>query len=199
VADTVIAHDSVTVLGGAERVLDVLLSAFKGAPLYTAVHHPRFPFASGEARTVHVSPLQRVPLRLQLLKPLFPWAFERFHVPPGIRLVLSSSSGYAKGIRPCAGAVHVSYVHTPLRRVWNPHHRAARRTVGGSPGRALERAVLARLRRWDLESMARVDHIVANSRNTAEQIRRVYGREASVVHPPVRTAFFTPGPAGPGD
>ena len=198
-ASTVIAHDSVTGLGGAERVLDAMFGMWPRAPLYTAVYRPAFQFASGEACAVHVSPLQRIPLPLQFLKPLFPWAFERFRLPPGVRLVLSSSSGYAKGIRSGGGAVHVSYVHTPLRRVWNPYHRAARRTAGGPPGRALEKVALAYLRRWDLASMARVDHIVVNSRNTAEQVRRIYGRETTVVHPPVRTEFFTPCSNGPGD
>lgn len=194
-----IAHDSVTVLGGAERVLETLLSLCVGAPLYTAVYRPMFEVAGSSRRAVVTSPLQRLPLPVKLLKPLFPWAFERFRVPPGTQLVLSNSSGYAKGVRACPGAVHVSYVHTPLRRVWNAYHRAAGPAVAAPGGAAVERLVLAYLRRWDLGSMRRVDHVVANSRNTANQVARIYGREASIVHPPVRTSFFTPGRDGADD
>ncbi len=189
---SLLAHDSVTVYGGAERTLEALVPLFPEAPLYTAIFRPRGPLPAIASRSIRTSALQHLPLPVQLLKPLFPLAFETLRVDPDVELVLSSSSGYAKGIRPPTGAVHISYVHTPLRRVWNPYHRQARRIQWGRAGRAVEAGVLAWLRRWDLASMKRVDHLVANSKNTALQIQRVYGREAVVVHPPVRTSFFVP-------
>jgi glycosyltransferase involved in cell wall biosynthesis len=45
--------------------------------------------------------------------------------------------------------------------------------------------------------MRRPDRLLTNSRASAADIARVHGREAEVVHPPVNTSFFTPGP-GPG-
>jgi glycosyltransferase involved in cell wall biosynthesis len=85
----------------------------------------------------------------------------------------------------------VAYVHTPIRRVWNAHHRAARRHPRGGLHIA-ESVALALLRRWDLASMNRVHHIVVNSRNTAAQVGRIYGRSVTVIPPPVRTSLFVP-------
>ncbi len=193
---TVLAHDSVTAYGGGERTLEALLPLFPDAPLFTAVFKPPVTLAHLGHRLVRASFLQRAPLPTRLLKPLFPLAFASLHAPAGTELILSSSSGYAKGLRH-PGAVHVTYVHTPIRRVWNTYHRAAQRRPRG-PLRAAEALSLRLLRRWDLASMRRVDHVVANSQNTARQIQRIYGRTAMVVPPPVRTSFFVPGDRAPG-
>jgi len=192
----VLVHDSVIAYGGAERTLEGLLSLFPEAPLYTAIFRPAVSIASVGPRPVCTSFLQGFPASAFALKPLFPLAFERFRLPPDTECVLSSSSGYAKGIRAPHGCLHISYVHTPLRRAWNPYHLAARRTPGGTLGRLVEKPLLAYLRRWDLASVTRVDHFVANSKNTALQIWQTYGREATVIHPPVRTSFFVPSREG---
>jgi glycosyltransferase involved in cell wall biosynthesis len=188
----VLAHDSVTVPGGAERTLETLLVALPRNALYTAIHRPQMPLRGLGSRAIHSSFLQHARLRAHRLKLLFPLAFATFRLPRDVDLVLSSSSGYAKGIKAPGGVPHLSYIHTPIRRIWNPFHRAARRTPGGPPGRWLEKVSLAWLRHWDLVSMARVGHLVTNAKNTALQIQRIYGRGAMVVPPPVRTSFFTP-------
>jgi glycosyltransferase involved in cell wall biosynthesis len=54
------------------------------------------------------------------------------------------------------------------------------------------RRLMRRLARWDVATEGRVNRFVANSRYVAGRIRRYYNREATVVHPPVNTAFFHP-------
>ena len=184
----VLAHDSVTAYGGGERTLEALFPLLPDAPLFTAVFRPPVSLADCGRRAVRTSFLQRAPLPTRLLKPLFPLAFASLRPPADTELILSSSSGYAKGLRH-PRAVHVTYVHTPIRRVWNTYHRAARRPPRG-PLNLAESLTLRMLRRWDLVSMRRVHHVVANSQNTAGQIQRIYGRAATVVPPPVRTSFF---------
>jgi glycosyltransferase involved in cell wall biosynthesis len=44
------------------------------------------------------------------------------------------------------------------------------------------------MRLWDYASARRVDYFVANSRFTASRIRKYYGRESAVIHPPVEAA-----------
>jgi glycosyltransferase involved in cell wall biosynthesis len=196
----VLAHDSVTVPGGAERTLEALFAALPRSPLYTAIFRPQMPVSALGSRVIHSSFLQYTRLAAQRLKLLFPLAFATLRLPGDVDLVLSSSSGYAKGIQAPNGVPHLSYIHTPVRRVWNPYHRAARRIPGGPPGRWLERVALAWLRRWDLASMSRVGYLVTNAKNTALQIQRIYGRGASIVPPPVRTSFFVPSrDRAPGD
>jgi glycosyltransferase involved in cell wall biosynthesis len=185
---TVLAHDSITAYGGGERTLEALFPLFPEAPLFTAVFKPPVSLADLGHRAIRTSFLQRAPLPTRLLKPLFPLAFASLRAPAETELILSSSSGYAKGLRH-PRAVHITYVHTPIRRVWNTYHRAAGRRPRG-PFHVAESLTLRLLRRWDLASMRRVHHVVANSQNTARQIQRIYGRSALVVPPPVRTSFF---------
>jgi glycosyltransferase involved in cell wall biosynthesis len=50
--------------------------------------------------------------------------------------------------------------------------------------------MLKRLRRWDLSTAKRVDRFLANSRETASRIDRIYGRASSVLPPPVDDRFL---------
>jgi glycosyltransferase involved in cell wall biosynthesis len=52
------------------------------------------------------------------------------------------------------------------------------------------------MRRWDLAASHRVDVYIANSELCRQRIARYYDRRASVIHPPVETARFTPGEPG---
>jgi len=55
------------------------------------------------------------------------------------------------------------------------------------------RRSMALFRSWDRATARRVTRFVANSSAVAGRINEFYGREAAVVHPPVRTNVFTPG------
>ncbi len=46
------------------------------------------------------------------------------------------------------------------------------------------------LQQWDVRSSERVNFFVANSNNVAAKIKRLYGREAAVIHPPVDVERF---------
>jgi glycosyltransferase involved in cell wall biosynthesis len=54
----------------------------------------------------------------------------------------------------------------------------------------IARKELKKIRRWDLSTAKRVDRFIANSNETARRIREIYGREATVIHPPVDKRFF---------
>jgi glycosyltransferase involved in cell wall biosynthesis len=70
----------------------------------------------------------------------------------------------------------------------------------GRVASAALRPVLAGLARWDRATAHRVQRYVTNSQHVARRIRRYYNREASVVHPPIDTAFFQPdASAAPGN
>ena len=47
------------------------------------------------------------------------------------------------------------------------------------------------LRMWDVSTAARVDSFVANSETVARRIRRYYGVDSVVIHPPVDTRAFS--------
>ena len=58
------------------------------------------------------------------------------------------------------------------------------------------RALLSRWRQWDWIAAQRVDAYIANSAVTQARIRRYFGRESVILHPPVELSRFSPGPVG---
>src|SRR5437762_11807919 len=77
-----------------------------------------------------------------------------------------------------------------MRYVWDLYddYFGAR---AGAVVRTLMPPVAAALRSWDRRTDG-VDAFVAISQHIAERIRRIYGRDADVIHPPVDTARFRP-------
>jgi glycosyltransferase involved in cell wall biosynthesis len=103
----------------------------------------------------------------------------------GFDLVISSSHCVAKGVRKRGDAVHVSYVHAPMRYMWNRFDDYFGPGRASLPVRIAARAVRPFLQGWDrrVSQPDRVDALVANSRFVGGQISQAYGREARVIHP----------------
>jgi glycosyltransferase involved in cell wall biosynthesis len=106
--------------------------------------------------------------------------------------VVSTSHAVAKGARAAAGAPHLSYVHTPMRYIWELESQYFPPGRFAGPLGAFVRATCADLRRWDVATAGRPTALVANSAFVADRIRRHWGREASVVYPCVAIERFTP-------
>ena len=186
-----VAHEWLVRYAGSERVVAELLEAFPGSRLLTTVVEPEA--LPPELRQAEPSFLQRLPgatHQHEWLLPLMPLSWRVREPVDGVDAVVSSSHACAKGVRVAAGVTHVCYCHTPMRYAWDFASEAARFPA---PIRPAARAGMAWFRRWDRATASRVDRFVANSTAVAGRIRRFYGREADVVHPPVRTDFFTPG------
>jgi glycosyltransferase involved in cell wall biosynthesis len=184
---------------GGERVLDELCGLFPEADLYTLVQVPGSTSKRIENRRIFTSPLSRLPFaarHYRKLLPLFPWAIERFEL-KDYDLVLSSSHAVAKGVRPPRGAVHLCYCFTPMRYVWDQ----ADAYLGGGLRRALAAPLVSYLRAFDVRTStpSRVHRFVAISQYVAARIARHYGRDASVVYPPVDLDRLVPDGAPPDD
>jgi glycosyltransferase involved in cell wall biosynthesis len=61
-----------------------------------------------------------------------------------------------------------------------------------APVSAARNLVLDRLQSWDRQTADRVTHFVAISRTVAGRIAECYGRESTIIYPPVDTEFYTP-------
>lgn len=189
-----LVHDWLTGRRGGEKVLEVLAEIFPQAPIYTLFHFPQSQVAMLEKRIIRTSFLQRAPFlrkRYRFYLPLFPLAVELFDL-QNYDLVVSSSHCVAKGAIPRPEALHVSYIHSPMRYAWNQYHAYFSRNRLSFWSRLLIPPQIHYLRLWDVASAARVDHFIANSRHVARRIQRYYRREAEVVPPPVETTFFVP-------
>jgi glycosyltransferase involved in cell wall biosynthesis len=188
-----LVHDWLTGMRGGEKVLEALLELFPDGEIFTLLHVPGSVSPAIEARRIHTSFVQRLPLAARHYRrylPLFPSAIERFDL-SGFDLVVSCSHCVAKGVLP-RGAPHLSYCNTPMRYVWDQFDAYFGPGRAGLATRAAARAAAPRLRRWDVASAVRVGRFVANSEYVRGRIRRCYGRDAGVVHPPVEVERFTP-------
>ena len=68
----------------------------------------------------------------------------------------------------------------------------AREGFGGVTRLALQ-PVIAALKWWDIRTAQRPTHLVVNSRVVQERVRRCWGRESELLHPPVETTRFAVG------
>jgi glycosyltransferase involved in cell wall biosynthesis len=189
-----VVHDYFTQLGGAERVAEELCCMLPNASLFATIALPDCMPPRLQGVKVGTSWMQRLPkirdyYRLYFV--LYPFAVGSMDL-SDYDLVISSSSGYAKGVRTRPDAIHVCYCHTPMRWAWSYQNYANRESFGLSQ-RALLPMFIRELRRWDERASRQPDHFIANSRAVADRIKRVYHRSAEVIHPPIDTERFRPG------
>lgn len=187
-----IVADWLPTYGGAEHVLAALHALWPQAPIHTTVARLPFPGPIASA-CIRPDPLlqtiYRAVGRHPLLLPWMPQAIERIDL-RGVDIVLSSSHAVGKGIIVPPTARHICYCHTPMRYAWEMEQQYLDDfRLRGRLRRAAARQ-LSRLRRWDLSTAKRVDCFIANSSTTQERIRRIYGRESTVIPPPVEDRFF---------
>lgn len=190
---TAIVHDWLTGMRGGERVLESIYEIYP-SPVYTLIRTKNFKSEIVDPSRVVTSSIQRIPFASRFYRSmlsLFPKAIEEFDL-TGYDLVLSSSHAVAKGVLTHANQLHICYMHTPMRYAWDLYFQYLREAnIQKGPLGAYARNVLHRMRTWDVISSNRVDHFIANSAFIARRIRKVYGREAAVIYPPVNTEKFT--------
>jgi glycosyltransferase involved in cell wall biosynthesis len=187
----VIAHEWLVTYAGSERCVVEMLGTFPEARLLTTVVEPSALPAS--LRAAEPSLLQHVPgarSHHEWFVPLMPLSWRVRETVRDVDLVLSSSHACAKGVRVGSGIPHLCYCHTPMRYAWQFD---AERDRFPRPLRPVARAGMGWFRRWDRRTAERVTAFAANSTAVAHRIERAFGRSAQVIHPPVRTDFFTPG------
>jgi glycosyltransferase involved in cell wall biosynthesis len=188
-----LVHDWLTGMRGGERCLEVFCELFPDAPIFTLLHVPGSVSPAIERHRIVTSFVQRLPAaatRYRGYLPLFPAAMRGLSL-EGFDLVLSLSHCVAKAVRVPAGALHLCYCFTPMRYVWDLEDDYAS-TSDWLTRLALPPAA-ALLRRWDRRT-ASVGGFVAISHHIADRIRRVYGRSAEVIHPPVDVERFAIAP-----
>ncbi len=190
-----IVHDWLYVIGGAERVLREVLRCYPKADVFTL-----FDVLTPEDRawigfeSSRASFMQRIPRIGKIhrwLLPMMPLAVEQLDL-SGYDLVISSSCAVAKGVITGPDQVHVAYVHSPMRYAWDLQHEYLRGRA--SVSNALARIMLHRVRLWEASTGLRPDLVIANSAFIARRIKKVLGRQATVVHPPVDVSAVAPPP-----
>lgn len=189
-----VVHEWLVSRAGSEKVVEQILKVYPQADLFALVDFleaDERAFLEGrKARTSFIQRLPRARTAYRNYLPLMPLAVEQFDL-SDYDLVISSSHAVAKGVITGPDQIHISYVHTPIRYAWDLQHQYLResRLETGLKSWAV-RACLHYLRLWDTRTAYGVDTFLANSAYIARRIRKVYGREATVVYPPVDTEAF---------
>lgn len=187
---TALLQHWMTKSGGAERVLRTLCGMYPDADMFTHAYIPAK--APGfERHRVSESFIARLPFgreHPQAYLPLLPLASRAFDL-SAYDLIISSEAGPIKGIRKRMDQRHVCYCHSPMRYIWDMYDEYYRNA--GFGGKLAMRLFAPQMRRADLKSAESVDVFVANSRYIAGRIKRIYGRDSEVVHPPCDIEFFS--------
>lgn len=188
-----LVHDHLTQLGGAERVLEVLQSLWPHAPTFTLLYDKRTMATVFGHKDIRTSFLQKIPGSLHLMRwllPLMPIATEQYPLQE-YDVIVSSVSGFAKGIIPNQNAVHVCYCHTPTRYLWSDAASYVNELHAPKIIKAVLPIMQSVLRTWDKLAADRVDLFVANSETVRQRIKKYYNKESIVIYPPVDTSKFS--------
>ncbi len=176
---------------GAERVLLTFHSIYPDAPIYTLLYDPASfgeALPDWEVHTSFLQPLRRLHKRLVWLMPR---AIESLNLKQ-YDLVISSSSAWAKSAICGPQATHICYCYSPARFLWS----WAEEYIDSAPtnifAKQLLRWSLPYLRRWDARTASRPHYFVAISRTVQQRIYKYYGRQSTVIYPPVDTGRFAP-------
>lgn len=188
-----LVHDHLNQIGGAEKVLLSFKDIFSDSPIYTLLHYPQETQHIFDNFDVRESFIKKMPFSKKLFRwylPMMPAAIENFDL-NSYDIVLSDASAFAKGVITNPQAKHICYCHTPTRYLWSDTHDYIRSLNKGNLFSQSLMLVLNRLRSWDYQAAQRVDHFIANSEFVAQRIKKYYGRESTVIYPPVETDKFS--------
>ena len=191
-----VVHDWLYTFGGAERVLAAILRCLPGADVFTL-----FDILPDEDRkrigfdAARCSFLQRMPAiarRHRLYLPLMPLAIEQFDL-SGYDLIVSSSYAVAKGVITGPNQLHLAYVHSPMRYAWDLQHQYLRESnLTRGVKSVLARLLLHKMRIWDMRTSHGVDAYMVNSHFVGRRVRKIYGKDAQVIYPPVDVPAMPP-------
>lgn len=190
----VLLHDWLTGFRGGERVLEAFCELYPDAPIYTLIHKPGSTSPTIEKHEINTSFLNSIPgihKHYRKFLPLFPKAAESLNILENADIVLSSSHCVIKGVKKPKDSIHVSYIHSPMRYLYDQFD-----VYFGSDSPFYQRLGIKFFKdylvNWDLESNSNVDYPIGNSHFVQRRIKKYYGIESEVIHPFVDLKDFRP-------
>ena len=185
---TAIVYDWIDSWGGAERILIELNKLFPDAHWYTSTVNLE---KATWAAKLNITPsfIQKLPSwirnhRLRALV-LYPFAFESFDF-SSYDLVISVTSGFAKGVITRPETKHLCIMLTPMRFLWGEYQE---KYISNMMKFFLS-PYIAYLKKWDTISAHRPDRYVAISETVQKRIKNVYAKSSDVVYPPFDIEYW---------
>ncbi len=185
--------DWLTNWGGAERCMMAFHEIWPEAPIYTLLYNEKkMPeFKNADIRTSY---LQKIPLarkKWQFFLRQMPYAIEQFDL-SDYDIVLSASHVVAKGVITRPETLHVCYLYTPTRYLWDYTHLYVKESKFPKFVKNYIKKQLHHLRLWDRLAADRPDQIVSISNHVAKRTKKYYRRESDVIYPPCNTSLYKP-------
>ena len=147
-------------------------------------------FFKSKIQTSFIQSLPFGKTNVQNYLPFLPYAIEQLDLRK-YDLIISSSHAFAKGILTSPDQLHISYVHTPMRYAWDQMHTYLEKSTLSKLGFEFPiRLMLYKLREWDFYSSQKLDYIISNSNFTSKRIKKYWGLDSEVIHPPVDIKRF---------
>lgn len=177
-----LVYDRVNKWGGAERVIIALQKIFPDSALFTSVYK-KDRISWTKKIPVRTSFLQNIPFAAsyhEAFATFMPIAFESFNF-DDFDLVISVTSEAAKGIITKPHTKHISIILTPTRYLWSGYDDYFSNPIL----RIISWPVVSYLRFWDKIAARRPDKLVAISETVRNRIKKYYGLDSELIHPPL--------------
>ncbi|MBI4115238.1 MAG: glycosyltransferase [Candidatus Omnitrophica bacterium] len=185
-----LVHDWLIHMRGGERVLEVFAEIFPEATIYTLFTRREKLSPALQRMKIQTSALQYFPgitKYYRWLLPILPFFIRSLRIEDA-GLVISLSHCVAKGVLIPKGAKHFCYCLTPMRYLWGFEEVYFGRLMKWFP--FIVNPILNWLRKWDVATSQGVDAFFCISEVVKKRIEKNYGREATVIYPPVDAQFF---------
>ena len=187
-----LVHDFLTNFGGAERVLKDLSNIFPDAPIFCLLYDPRA-LPQFKDKKIIESSLSKYPNFIKkrdvLLRPKSPEAIEEFNLSK-FDIVISNTNSFAKGVITPPSTLHISYIHSPTRYLWDYKDEYLREHNVSELKRYFLEKLFLKMRLWDYEAGQRPDYIIANSKNISRRVKKYYRRKSTVIYPGTDLSLF---------
>ena len=181
-----IVYDWLDKWGGVERLLLILAEMYPNAWFYTSYFDPA-KAAWAKNLNIKTSYIERMPDFIKKNRkssiPFYPFAFESFDF-SGYDLVISASSGFAKGIITRPPTKHICLLLTPTRYLWIHPDEYKTNTPWLKP-------YVKYLKKWDRIAAQRPDTIISISKTVQERAKVYYKRNSTVIYPPFDIRYWS--------
>jgi glycosyltransferase involved in cell wall biosynthesis len=191
-----IVHDWITAVAGSESCLKIIAEIYPEADVFTLVSDPK------SLKKLNINPervtnsiIQKFPKSKKIWKsylPFFPFAIEQLDL-SSYDVIISSSHAVAKGVLTKADQIHICYIYSPIRYVWDLYHQYLEEAnLNRSLKGYFAKIILHRIRKWDATTSNRVDEFIPISNYIENRVWRTYRRRSyKVIYPPVSVDDFT--------
>lgn len=189
--DVILLHHWLVSMRGGERVFEQFCKIFPQAEIHTLVKSVLSKELGGiiTKHQIHTTLIDNIPKsekHYKSLLPFFPFVIGNHKVYGGF--IISSDASLIKGMKKDEHVPHICYCHSPPRYLWDLQNDYLESL--GVIKAFIFKKLTPYLQNFDRKAADNVDHFIANSNFVKERIKRIYDREAVVIHPPVEIDEF---------